>query len=385
MVRIVRGEESKLTSWYFRTDLSILWLLGLLLFASIIMMIGAGSAEAIRLSKPWYHFLQRATPFYLLGIFSLFFCSMLNKKWIIWLSWLMFGVGVTGLFYSLLQPGVLNGSMRWVNISSLGIRFMPADVLKPALIMLTAWFFQKMQGVYGTNIFINKEAWKFNKVSWWPYAAIFIICCGIMFRHPDVGTALLFCGVVLIMAFVAGLPLKWFWGIVITGIVVGAPLVKILYPHVSNRASQMFHVLPRTQVWYSLNAIRHGGLTGKLEEAYVQNVLPEANTDFIFASIAETWGAVAGCLLIIVLFYILKKLINYAMSAKDDFVVYALTGAAALFFGQICFNLTTALHLIINKGMTLPFVSYGGGSFVSFCVLFGMVMALIREDVWDNR
>lgn len=383
MVRIVRGEESKLTSWYFRTDLSILWLLLALFCFSLVMMIGAGSAEAIRLSKPWYHFLQRATPFYLLGIFSLFFCSMLNKKWIIWLSWLMLGVGIVGLVYSLIQPVVLNGSMRWVNIR--GIKFMPADILKPALIMLTAWFFQKMQGVYGTNIFTNKDTWKFNKVSWWPFLMVLGLCCGIMFRHPDVGTALLFCGVVLIMAFVAGLPLKWFLGIVGTFLFVGAPLVKILYPHVSSRASQMFHVLPRTQVWYSLNAIRHGGLTGKLEEAYVQNVLPEANTDFVFASIAETWGAFVACVLIVVLFFVLKKLVNYAITAKDDFVVYALTGVATLFFGQVCFNLMTALHIFINKGMTLPFVSYGGGSFVSFCILFGMVLALVREDVWDNR
>ena len=81
---------------------------------------------------------------------------------------------------------------------------------------------------------------------------------------------------------------------------------------------------------------------------------------------------------------ILNNLIKHAIYAKDDFVIYAITGAAALFGGQICFNLMTALHLLINKGMTLPFVSYGGVSFVTYCVLFGMILALIREDTWNK-
>ena len=78
------------------------------------------------------------------------------------------------------------------------------------------------------------------------------------------------------------------------------------------------------------------------------------------------------------------KIIKHAVYAKDDFVVYAATGTAALFGGQICFNLMTALHLFFNKGMTLPFISYGGISFITFCVLFGMLLAIIREDTWQN-
>lgn len=77
-------------------------------------------------------------------------------------------------------------------------------------------------------------------------------------------------------------------------------------------------------------------------------------------------------------------MIKHAVHAKDDFVIYAVTGAAALFGGQICFNLMTALHLVIDKGMTLPFVSYGGISFITFCILFGMLLAIIREDTWNK-
>ena len=81
---------------------------------------------------------------------------------------------------------------------------------------------------------------------------------------------------------------------------------------------------------------------------------------------------------------IFHNLIKHAVYAKDKFVVYTVTGVAALFAGQICFNLMTALHLVIDKGMTLPFVSYGGISFIVFCILFGITLSVIREDTWNN-
>ena len=86
-----------------------------------------------------------------------------------------------------------------------------------------------------------------------------------------------------------------------------------------------------------------------------------------------------------VLVLVINSLVNHAIHAKDRFVVYAITGTMALFGGQVCFNLMTALELFMNKGMTLPFISYGGASFVAFCVLFGIVLALVREDTWNNR
>jgi len=155
-------------------------------------------------------------------------------------------------------------------------------------------------------------------------------------------------------------------------------------PHIRSRAAHIFDVVPRTQVWYSINSIKHGGLIGAGDESYVKDVLPESINDFVYASIAEDWGAVGACALVVLLFLVLGSLIKHAVSARDDFVVYALAGAAAVFGGQICFNLMTAMHLLINKGMTLQFVSYGGVSFITFCVLFGMMLALIREDTWNR-
>lgn len=381
MLRITHGEDSKLTSWYFEIDRGLLGWVLLLAFVGLITTISAGAAEAARIGEPWFHFIKKAILPYSVGFCALFICSMFNKKQIIRLSVVGVVAGIIALLSTFIVPHRINGSLRWANI--MGMSFMPADVIKPFFIVLTAWFLAKMHDCYGGDIFLNKNAWRFNKVSWIPYILIFAMCVGLIFKHPDVGTAVLYVFVLFVMLFVAGFPLKWlpYFG----GFVAGLGTVALLtMQHIRSRAMHIFDIEPRTQAWYSLNAIRNGGLFGSGDKSYVKDVLPEATNDFVFASFAEDWGAIIACLLIIILFVIFCNLIKHAVYAKDKFVVYTITGVSALFAGQICFNLMTALHLVIDKGMTLPFVSYGGISFIVFCILFGMALAVIREDTWNN-
>ena len=185
------------------------------------------------------------------------------------------------------------------------------------------------------------------------------------------------------MLFVAGFPYKLLPAVFGLLGVMGIAALTFM-PHIKNRAAHIFDIARDTQAWYSINSIRHGGLFGSGEKSYVKDVLPESTNDFVYSAIAEDWGAIIACILVILLFVVLSKLIKHASMVKDDFVVYVVTGAAALFGGQICFNLMTALHLFIDKGMTLPFISYGGVSFIVFCILFGIVLALIREDTWNK-
>ena len=382
MLRITRGEESKLTAWYFEIDRGLLGLILALIVIGAITMITAGSAQAAKMGQPWFFFFKKAFPFYMLGLACLFGCSMMSKRTVIRLSIACLIFGLFGLLVTLIHPVAVKGSARWANLGG-GISFMPADVLKPALIVLTAWFLNKMRSVYGSDIFFNKEAWRAKWISWWPYIAIFCLCLLIFFKHPDIGNMILYFCVLGVMLFVAGLPWKlmpWFGGALgLLGAV--AILTKA---HVRGRFQHMFDVDRWSQAWYSINAIKHGGLFGSGSDAYVKDVLPESTNDFVYASIAEDWG-VFGCLVLVtVLLLVLSKLIRHAIHAREDFVVYAIAGTAALFGGQICFNLMTALHLVISKGMTLPFVSYGGVSLVTFCIIFGMILALIREDTWNR-
>ena len=385
--KITRGEESKLTSWYFEIDRSLLGLVLMLVVIGVITMITAGAADATRMGYPWYHFIKSAFIPYTLGLVCLFGFSMLNKKQIIQISVIGLIVGILTLLLTVIpNPAqvIKNGSHRWVNIA--GQMFMPADVLKPFFIVVTAWFLALMRKTYGSDIFFNKEAWKFNKISWIPYLTVFLICVLLILLHPDLGTALLYIGVFGVMLFVAEFPLKWLPGIL--GGVGGLGALAIAFlpqmAHVRERIGHIFYVEPRSQAWYSLNAVKHGGLLGSGEESFVKDVLPEATNDFVYASIAEDWGAIGCIALLLLLLVVLNKLITHAIHARDDFVIYAISGVAALFGIQICFNLMTALHLLIDKGMTLPFISYGGVSFVTFCITFGMILSLIHEDTWNK-
>ena len=381
MLRITRGEESKLTSWYFEIDRNLLGMILLLVAIGLFTMITAGSADAARLGRPWFYYIQQGFVPYAFGLVCLFGFSMLNKQQIIKLSIAGAVAGVGALLFTFVHPIYINGSARWVDIG--GLRFMPADILKPFFIVITAWFLAYMHKLYGGDIFLNKDAWRAKWQSWWPFLAIFAICIALMFTHPDVGTAVLYCGVLFVMVFVAGLPLKFLPAAFVVFAGLGAAAITFM-PHIRARAAHIFDIVPRTQAWYSINSIKHGGLFGSGEEAYVKDVLPESINDFVYASIAEDWGAIGACALVVLLFFVFKNLIRHAVSARDDFVIYAIAGAAAVFAGQICFNLMTALHLIIDKGMTLPFVSYGGVSFITFCILFGIILALIREDTWNR-
>jgi len=381
MLRITRGEDSKLTSWFFEIDRGLLVAILIMVMVGAITMITAGSAQAAKMGQPWFFFIKKAFPFYLLGLGCLFGCSMLNKQQIIKLSVACLVVGIFGLFITLVHPVAIKGSARWAHIGV--VSFMPADVLKPAFIVLTAWFLNKMRSVYGSDIFFNKEAWRAKWLSWWPYLAVLMLCLAVFFKHPDIGNMILYFCVFGVMLFIAGLPWKllpWFGGAL--GFL-GA-IAILTKAHVRGRFEHMFDVDRWSQAWYSINSIKHGGLFGSGSDAYVKDVLPESTNDFVYASIAEDWGAVGCIALLLLLLFVLNKLITHAIHARDNFVIYAIAGTAALFGGQICFNLMTALHLVISKGMTLPFISYGGVSFVTFCVIFGMILSLIREDTWNK-
>ena len=387
MLRITRGEESRLTSWYFEIDRKLLSMVLWLIAIGIITLVTAGAADATRLGHPWFYFIQKAFLPYLIGLLALFGFSMMNKKQIIRISVVGLIVCVFALlltaFHNPLQI-VKNGSHRWIGV--FGQMVMPSDVLKPFFIIITAWFLSLMRKIYGSDIFLNKEAWNIKKINWYPYLIVFTICVLIMVLQPDFGTALLYIGMLGIMLLVAGFPIKFLPGIIGVVGTLGALAIGFLpqLAHIRERIGNIFYIKPQSQAWYSVNAIKHGGLFGSGDEAFVKDVLPESTNDFVYSSIAEDWGAIGACALLILLFWVLNNLIKHAMHARDDFVVYAVTGVAALFGLQICFNLMTALHLVIDKGMTLPFISYGGWSFITFCIIFGMVLALVREDTWNR-
>lgn len=377
---MLRTEESKLTSWYFEIDRKLLVYVLVMMVISVICMISAGSVAAERIGQPWNYYIVKAIPFYFIGVATLLGASMLNTKWVMRISWLNVAVGLLLLLVTLVAPHTINGSDRFVSLGFANV--MPADIMKPGFIMITAWFLAKMRDAYGDDIFFNREAWRLRWLSWWPYLGVFSAALLIIFSHPDLGTALLYLAVLCAMLFISGLPLVIIPAIALAGL----GLLTIAFftmSHVHNRIISFFTGTGDTyQVTQSIQSIQNGGLFGQGDGSFVKQSLPDAHTDFIFAAVAEDMGAILACVLIVFLMMVLRRLIVNATAARDKFVFYATGGAAALFGTQVCINLMSTLHLFAPKGMTLPFISYGGSSLLSFCLLFGMIMAIVREDKW---
>lgn len=378
---MLRTEESKFTSWYFEIDRKLLVYVLILIGLSVICMISAGSVAAERLGHPWNYYILKAIPFYIGGIIVLLGFSMCPTKWVRWASFLDVALGLFLLLVTLVAPHTINGSDRFVSLFGIA-NIMPADIMKPGFIIVTAWFLAKMHDTFGDNIFLNRAAWRFKWMSWWPYLITFAIALGIIFQHPDLGTAILYLAVLGAMLLIAGMPLIFIPGIMLAG--VGLLTVAFFtMSHVHNRIVSFFTGTGDTyQVTQSIQSIQNGGLFGQGDSSFVKQSLPDAHTDFIFAAIAEDAGAILACGLIVFLMLVLQRLVVNATNARDKFVFYATGGAAALFGTQVCINLMSTLNLFAPKGMTLPFISYGGSSLLSFCCLFGMILAIVREDKW---
>ena len=375
-----RTEESVLTSWFFEVDRKLLTMVLVMIGIGMFFAVSAGSVAAERINQPWYFFILKGMPFYLTGLIVLFGTSMLNKKLVLKISLLDVAIGLLLLGVTFVAPHTIKGSARWVSIH--GINILPADIMKPGFIILTAWFLAKMREKFGDNLFADKNAWKLHWISWWSYLAVFVPMLAIIFTHPDVGTSLLYLGVLVVMLVIAGLPWIVFCGLGAMGCGILLLAYKIM-PHVHNRIEAMLTGSgDNYQVTQSVQAIQHGGFFGKWSDAFIKQSLPDSHTDFIYAVIVEDMGAVLACLLLGLLVYLLKLLVSDALNARDKFVFYAVGGTAALFGIQIFINMVSTLRIFPPKGMTLPFISYGGSSLVGFCLLFGMVLAIVREDKW---
>lgn len=375
-----RTEESKLTSWFFEIDRRLLYMVLLMVAIGMFFAVSAGSVAAERINQPWYFFIAKALPFYIIGIATLFVTSLLNKKFILWISVAVVAIGIVLLGVTVVSPHIIKGSARFVSVGPVNV--LPSDIMKPGFIMLTAWFLAEMRHRFGEKMFLIRDAWKLHWFSWWTYIAFFAPVLVIILTHPDVGTSLLYLGVLVSMLLIAGLPWSVFCGLIAAG---GGMLVFAYHTmsHVHNRIEAMLTGTGDTyQVTQSVQSIQHGGLFGRGDDAFIKQSLPDAHTDFIYAAIVEDLGAIMACLLLGLLVYVLKLLVTDALNARDKFVFYAVGGTAALFGIQSCINLISTLHLFAPKGMTLPFISYGGSSLVGFCLLFGMVLAIVREDKW---
>lgn len=366
-----RTDTSLLSNWWWTVDRWLLIALAGLIGFGIVMTFGASPAIAEKLGLESFHFVKRQLVFLVLAMTTMFGVSLLPAIWVRRLGVVMFLACLLLLALTMVIAPEAKGARRWLRIGSFTLQ--ASEFLKPAFIVFSAWMFSE---VHKNPKF---RGWSISIVS-------YLIVVAFLIAQPDLGQTILISMVWAAQFFMAGLPMIYVMGLAGIGIA-GIFMAYMIFPHVANRIDNfMFPGSGDTyQVDTALNAFRSGGLFGRGPgEGAVKKILPDAHTDFIFAVTGEEFGIIL-CLILICLFAVIvvRSLINI-MKETDLFVFLAVSGLTIQFGLQAFINLGVNLSILPSKGMTLPFISYGGSSMLSIAIGMGMILALTRRGGQDN-
>jgi cell division protein FtsW len=370
-VRLGRADNSPFARWFWTIDRPLLAMLLILIALGLIAVAAASPAAALRLSDgptqiPPLFFLQRQIIWALAGVPLMLAVSMLEKN-----AARRFALGGFALFLLLLFAVPIigqetNGAQRWIAIP--GFQLQPIEFLKPFFVVTTAWLF----------------AMRFEDQSLpvIPLGAILLaIIVGLLVTQPDFGQAALVIAIWLVQACLAGMPLLVVGGFVALACF-GLVIAYQFEPHIRNRLDGFLHGEGDTyQADRALDCFRSGGLYGTGPgEGEAKFRLPEAQTDYIFSVIGEEFGAIACFALALLYLAIVLRVLLQQIDEDDPFTLIAATGLVAQFGGQALINMAVNLALAPSKGMTLPFVSHGGSSFLATAIAMGLLLALTRRN-----
>ncbi|NBC88049.1 MAG: FtsW/RodA/SpoVE family cell cycle protein [Alphaproteobacteria bacterium] len=365
-MRLSRAERSLLSDWWFSIDHRLLAAVLFLMLAGMVMAFGAGPPAANRLGLPDFYFVERHAFFFLVAFAVLVAVSMMGPRGVRRLSLLLCLVGLALMVAALTQGIERNGAVRWVHFA--GFAFQPSEIVKPGFVVISAWLLA--EGAQRRDVPATEFA-----------LALLVVFAGLLALQPDIGQIALIAMVWAGMFMAAGYPLRWMLAIAAAGI---AGLVAIYFslPHAAERidAFMGWGGAVSDQTAIALSAFSEGGWFGRGPgEGVLKARLPDAHNDYIFAVIGEELGIAACLFLVGVYAFVTLRAAAAALKQQSPFIRVAISGLAMLFGFQALINMAVNVNLLPAKGMTLPFISYGGSSLVSMAVAMAMIIALSRR------
>ncbi len=361
-----RADTSILGRWWWTVDRWTLFAVTSLIGFGYIMMLAASPAVAERIHQSRDIFIAKQVVFLALAGMVVVGVSLLSPRGVRRLA-LLGCVGAI-LFTALtLVHGVeIKGARRWIALP--GMSLQPSEFLKPCFAVVTAWLLS--EGARSRRFPGRVVA-----------CGVFVLIALLLKSQPDMGMLAVVGAVFFVQLFVGGLNIFLVGGAM--GLIgAGAVGAYTFFPHVRSRVTRFLDPSSGDsyQVNTALEAFGNGGLLGRGPgEGRVKDVLPDAHADFVFAVMGEEFGLVI-CLLVLGIFgFIVLRGLLRLLAEQDLFIVLAATGLVTSFGLQSFVNMASSLHLIPTKGMTLPFVSYGGSSVLAVALGIGMLLALTRR------
>jgi len=363
---ISRASRSPIAQWWWTVDRTMLSLVFILLLGGLVLSLAASPPVAERLSLPSHHFVIRHAIYVPLAAMLMIGVSFLSSRQIRRIAAVLLIGGLIALIAVLFIGVEIKGSRRWLFVA--GMSLQPSEFIKPAFVVITAWLFA--EGSRRPDIPGRLLA-----------TVLLLIIAALLIAEPDLGQTVLVFAVWGALFFLAGVP-----PLLVAGLsgfsVVGLFAAYKTFPHVAARVDRFLDPSSGDtfQVDTALQSFHRGGWSGTGPgEGVMKRVLPDSHTDFVFAVVAEEFGIVL-CLVIVLMFgALVGRALYQAFRRNGAFERMAIAGLAILLGTQAFINMGVNLQLLPAKGMTLPFISYGGSAMLSSAITMGFLLALSRR------
>ena len=369
-----RADDSAFSRWWWSVDRTMIALLVPIIMIGVIVLMAAGPAAANRLGiENEFRFPMRQLIFLIPAIILMVGVSFLSPLQARRLGVVVFAGALGLMVLTVLFGGSINGSTRWIDLGLISVQ--PSEFAKPGFVIAAAWMLAegaRSPGFPGGAIAM----------------VLYGLFAGLLLLQPDFGQWALVTAVWAVMFFIAGW--SWLWIALLAGAGLSALTAGyFLSDHVAARIDGFLNPASAEtyQVDRAIDTIANGGLIGRGEALPVKGLLPDAHTDFIFAAAAEEYGFAIGLIIILLFAVFVGRAFFIAASRRGVFAQCAVAGLAAIVGFQAIINIGVSLRALPAKGMTLPFISYGGSSLLASGLAIGLIIALTRthQGAWRRK
>jgi cell division protein FtsW len=369
---VSRTDRSPFAEWWWTVDRYLLLGLIALMVGGLVLSLAGSPPVAERLGYDSFHFVKRHVAFFLPAVAVMIATSFLTPRQARRTALIVLIISLVLMLLTLFIGVEVKGARRWVNLGGLSLQ--PSEFMKPAFVVIVAWLFA--------------ESSRRSDIPGNVFALILLaIAAALLIAEPDFGQTMLVAIAWGALFFMAGL--SWIWIVALAALAaVGAAAAYATLPHVAGRIDRF--ISPQSgdtfQVDKALDSIMSGGWLGQGPgEGTVKRILPDAHTDFIFAVAAEEFGIIVCIALVIVFAWVVFRGLVSSLKSEDAFLRLAAAGLVVVFGAQSVINMAVNVNLMPAKGMTLPFISYGGSSMVAVAFGMGLLLAFTRRRADPGR